>query len=93
MRQAQGRQDQAVEDLKAALVEIATRLNPKTPDLPLLLDKARALEMLGDTRDALEAYKNARDKGADDLVRDKIKSLEESTSKPAAPDAPAPKGQ
>jgi tetratricopeptide (TPR) repeat protein len=93
VRQAQGKQDDAVEDLKSALAEIGTRLNPKTPDLPLLLDKARALEMLGDSRDALDAYKTARDKGADDSLKDKIKALEESTSKPAAPDAPGPKAQ
>ena len=93
VRQAQGKQDEAVEDLKAALVEIGTRLNPKAPDLPLLLDKARALEMLGDTRDALSAYKTARDKGAGDSLKDKIKALEESTSKPAPPDAPDPKAQ
>jgi len=93
VRQAQGKHEDAADDLKAALVEIGTRLNPKTPDLPLLIDKARALEMLGDTRDALNTYKTARDKGADDSVKDKIKALEESTSKPAGPDAPSPKAQ
>jgi tetratricopeptide (TPR) repeat protein len=91
VRQAQGKNDDATEDLRTALVEINTRLNPKTPDLPLLVDKARALEMLGDTRDALSAYKDARDKGADDSVKDKIKALEEKTSKPDGPDTPNPK--
>lgn len=93
VRQGQGKLDNATEDLKAALVEISARLNPKAPDLPLLLDKARALEMLGDTRDALNAYKIAREKGAGDVLKDKIKSLEESTARPAGPDAPSPKAE
>ena len=64
-------------DLKAALAEIATRLNSKNPDAPLLLDKALALELLGETRDALRVYEDARDKGATDSVNEKIKALKE----------------
>ena len=67
----------ADENLKAALEEIAKRLNAKTPDVPLLLDKANALELLGDYREALRTYEEARDKGAGDTVSEKIKSLQE----------------
>jgi tetratricopeptide (TPR) repeat protein len=92
VRQSRGEQEAATEDLKTALAEIATRLNPKTPDVTLLLDKARALEMLGETKEALAAYKEA-DKGGDDSVKEKIKALEESTTKPDDPDGAAPKGK
>ena len=68
---------EAEADLKAALAEIATRISPKNPDVPLLLDKAFALELLGETRDALHFYEAARDKGAADSVNDKIKALKE----------------
>jgi tetratricopeptide (TPR) repeat protein len=71
-----GRKDAAEADLKDALEEIVTRLNPKTPDVPLLLDKALAHELLGEKKDALRAYEEARDKGADGLG-EKIKSLQE----------------
>ena len=71
------KKEEAVADLKAALAEIATRLNSKNPDAPLLLDKALALELLGETRDALRVYEDARDKGATDSVNDKIKALKE----------------
>jgi tetratricopeptide (TPR) repeat protein len=82
MRLGQGKKGEADEDLKTALVEIDTRLNPKSPDLPLLLDKALALDLLGEDREALRVYKEARDRGAEDPVKDKIKALEESTAVP-----------
>lgn len=72
-----GKKAEAEEDLKTALQEIATRLNPKTPDVPLLLDKAFAYELLGERKDALRAYEEARAKGAADVVKDKIKALQE----------------
>jgi len=75
-----GKKAEAEEDLKNALLEIATRLNPKTPDIPLLLDKALAHELLGEKRDALRAYEEARDKGAPESVNEKIKPLEEPMS-------------
>lgn len=80
-----GKKAEAEKDLKDALEEIATRLNPKTPDVPLLLDKALAHELLGEKKDAVRAYEEARDKGAGDTVKEKIKSLQES-----APPAPKP---
>jgi tetratricopeptide (TPR) repeat protein len=86
VKMGQGKKAEGSEDLKAALLEIGTRLNAKSPDLPLLLDKARALELLGDNREALSSYKTARDQGADDSVKDKIKALEENTATPAAPE-------
>ena len=72
---ALGKKAAAEADLKDALEEIAERLNPKTPDAPLLLDKALAHELLGEKKDALRNYEAARDKGADGL-KDKIKSLQ-----------------
>ncbi len=72
-----GRKKDAEADLEAALEEITARLNPKTPDVPLLLDKALVHELLGEKRDALKAYEEARDKGAGDAVNDKIKSLKD----------------
>jgi tetratricopeptide (TPR) repeat protein len=84
VRLGKGQKAVAEEDLRAALAEIATRLNPKSPDLPLLLDRALALELLGDEREALRVYKEAREKGAEEPVKDKIKSLEESTAVPRA---------
>lgn len=81
-----GQKAEAEADLKAALREIATRLNPKTPDVPLLLDKALIHELLGENKDALRTYEEARDKGAGDSVNEKIKALKES-----ALSAPSPK--
>jgi tetratricopeptide (TPR) repeat protein len=75
---ALGKKAAAETDLKDALEEIAQRLNPKTPDAQLLLDKALAHELLGEKKDALRSYEEARDKGADGLS-DKIKSLQDPT--------------
>ena len=80
-----GKKSEAEKDLKDALEEIATRLNPKTPDVPLLLDKALAHELLGERKDAVRAYEEARDKGPGDTLNEKIKSLQE-----PAPPAPKP---
>ena len=82
---ALGKKAEAERGLKDALSEISTRLNPKTPDVPLLLDKALAHELLGEKKDALRAYEEARDKGAGDTFNEKIKSLQE-----PAPPAPKP---
>ena len=72
-----GKKTEAEKDLTEALAEIGTRLNPKTPDAPLLLDKAAAHELLGEKKDAIRAYEEARDKGAGDGVNEKIKALQE----------------
>ncbi|MGE3310225.1 MAG: tetratricopeptide repeat protein [Limisphaerales bacterium] len=58
------------EDLRAALAEIGTLLNPARPDATLLLDQATALVLLGDLAGARQAYQLAKDKGgAPDLTR------------------------
>jgi len=75
-----GRKPEADANLKQALEEIATRLNPKKPEASLLLDKALAHELLAEKKDALRAYEEARDKGATEAVSDKIKALQEPTS-------------
>ena len=80
-----GKKAEADADLKSALAEIGTRLNPKTPDIPLLLDKATAHDLLGEKKDALRAYEEVRDKGAADAVNEKIKALQE-----PAPSTPVP---
>lgn len=82
-----GKKTEAEKDLKDALAEIGTRLNPKAPDLPLLLDKAAAHELLGERKDALRAYEEARDKGAADAANEKIKALQEPTQSVPAPAA------
>lgn len=79
-----GKKTEAERDLKDALGEIGTRLNAKRPDLPLLLDKAAAYELLGEKKDAIRIYEEARDKGAGDAANEKIKVLQE-----PAPPAPA----
>ncbi len=71
-----GRKAEADADLKAAMDEIGKRIDPKNPDAPLLIDKALIYEMLGEKKDALRAYQEARDKGAEG-VGDKIKALQE----------------
>lgn len=81
-----GKKKEAEADLEAAVEEITTRLNPKTPDVPLLLDKALAHELLGEKRDALKAYEEARDKGAGDSLNDKIKALKDPTDLDTKPD-------
>ena len=72
-----GKKTEAERDLRDALKEIDARLRPKTPDVPLLLNKALAHELLGEKKDALRAYEEARDKGIGDAVNDKIKALQE----------------
>ncbi len=72
-----GNKTEAEQNLKSALEEIDERLNPKTPDVPLLIDKGVALELLDKKYEALRAYEEARDKGAGDILGDKIKSLQE----------------
>jgi tetratricopeptide (TPR) repeat protein len=79
-----GKKTEAEADLKQALEEIAERLNPKTPDVPLLLDKALAHELLGEKREAIRAYEEARDKGALDFVNEKIKALDPNPQAPVA---------
>jgi tetratricopeptide (TPR) repeat protein len=74
--------------LREALAEIATRLNPKTPDVPLLLDKALAYELLGEKKDALRTYEEARDKGAADRVNERIKALQDPATVPPADKKP-----
>jgi tetratricopeptide (TPR) repeat protein len=84
---ALGKKTAAEIDLKDALEEISGRLNPKTPDAPLLLDKALAHELLGEKKDALRGYEEARDKGADGL-QDKIKSLQDAPPAEIKKDGP-----
>jgi len=67
----------ATNDLTAALKEIGKRLNLQRPDAPLLLDTARAHELLGDKKEALRFYELARDNGAEEQVLDRIKVLKE----------------
>ena len=74
----------ATNDLHAALAEIAGRLNLRTPDAPLLLDKAVAHDLLGDQKEALRFYELARDNGADEKALDRIKVLKEEIEAAAA---------
>lgn len=88
---ALGRKAEAEADLKAALKEIAQRMNPRTPDVPLLLDIALAQELLGERKDALRSYEDAREKGASDSINEKIKALLEVVGSPEKRDVPEKK--
>lgn len=81
-RMGLGQSAGAQEDLKAALAEIGDRLNLTTPDVPLLLDKALAHELLGEKKEALRYYELARDKGAVEGVNVKIKALQQQIDSP-----------
>ncbi len=63
------------EDLLAALVEIATLLDPARPDATLLLDQATALVLLGDIEGARASYQLARDKGGAPELTKRIRAL------------------
>lgn len=65
----------ATEDLTNALDEINPRLSTSSADGALLTDKARALELLGETLEARKTYEKARDAGAEEWVKEKIKAL------------------
>ncbi|MBM3846700.1 MAG: tetratricopeptide repeat protein [Verrucomicrobia bacterium] len=70
-----GQKAEAVLDLKSAIDEIGVRLNLASPDVPLLLDKALAHELLEEVEEAHQYYEQARDAGAGVGVRAKIKAL------------------
>ncbi len=72
-----GKKAEAGGDLRDALAEIGQRLNPKSPDAPLLLDMAVALELLGEKAEALRAREAARDVGAAEALKEKVKPLPE----------------
>lgn len=74
-----GKKAEAERDLNVALDEIAGRLNVKMPDGPLLLDKALALELLDEKREALKAYEAAKTAGASGTVDERIKALRDAT--------------
>ncbi len=67
--------DAAKADLQEALAEIGPRLGASASDAALLTDRARAQELLGDLEEARKTYEQARDAGAEEWVRDKIKVL------------------
>ncbi len=75
VRHGMGKKAEAHDDLRVALAEIANRLNLTTPDVPLLLDKALAHELLGEKPEARRCYELARDHGAEDIVKEKLKEL------------------
>ncbi|HEY0456009.1 MAG TPA: tetratricopeptide repeat protein [Verrucomicrobiae bacterium] len=64
-----------VEDLKAAIVELGERLNPRMPDLTLLADRALAYLLLGKRTEALKDFENAKKLGADEWVLRRVAPL------------------
>jgi tetratricopeptide (TPR) repeat protein len=70
------RRAEADASLDEAIGEIAGRLNPKMPDPELLVDKARAHELLGQHSAAIAALKEARSRGAPESLETRIKALE-----------------
>lgn len=88
-----GEKQAAKADLENALKEIATRITSPSTDANLLTEKAQAHELLGEKMEARLYYEQARDAGAEDWVKDKIKALnkalkadEEGNEKPAEKD-------
>lgn len=70
-----GEKEAAMEDLKNALKEMATRITSTATDATLLTERAHAHELLGEREEARGYYEQARDAGAEDWVKDKIKVL------------------
>ena len=88
-----GKKAEAERDLNDALDEIAGRLNVKMPDGPLLLDKALALELLDEKREALKAYEAAKTAGASGTVDDRIKALRDATGEREPTGSSEPKSE
>jgi len=65
----------AKSDLNAALVEMKPRVAAKDPDVTLLMEYAQALDLSGEKEEARLQYERARDAGAEDWVKDRIKTL------------------
>lgn len=70
-----GKKEAAVEDLRAAIEEMNTRIFPSSPDVTLLTERAQAHELLGERDLARQDYELARDAGAEEWVKEKIKAL------------------
>ena len=70
-----GEKDAAKADLETALREINRRVNSTAANPTLLTERALAHELLGAKEEARGYYEQARDAGADDWVKDKIKTL------------------
>ena len=70
-----GEKDAAKADLETALREINRRVNSTAANPTLLTERALAHELLGAREEARGYYEQARDAGADDWVKDKIKTL------------------
>lgn len=85
-----GRKDEARLDLEAALQEMATRYNPGAPDVNLLMERARAHELLNETSIARRWYEEARDAGAEEGVKEKIKALKADEEAGSAGKVPTP---
>lgn len=74
-----GQKPAGEEDLRTALAQIDTILDPARPDPTLLLDQARAHALLGDRDAARRVLDLARDKGGDPTTTERIRAL---TKKP-----------
>jgi tetratricopeptide (TPR) repeat protein len=84
-----GNSNGAKSDLDAALLEMKPRVAAKVADVTLLTEYAQALDLAGESEEARLQYERARDAGADDWVKDRIKTLkaeeEERAKKTANP--------
>lgn len=74
-----GQKPAGEEDLRTALAQIDTILDPARPDATLLLDQATAHALLGDRDAARRVLDLARDKGGDPAITERIRTL---TAKP-----------
>lgn len=71
----QGEKESATKDLRSALDEIAPRISAIASDPALLTERALAHELLGLKEEARAYYEQARDAGAEEWVKDRIKVL------------------
>ena len=74
-KMGQGDKKAATLDLEAALEEINPRLTAGSVDASLLTDKAQAHDLLGEKIEARRYYEQARDAGADEWVKERIKAI------------------
>lgn len=78
-----GRRAEAEEDLRASIAEIDRRMPADRPEVALLLDRALARELLGETESALADYAAARESGGGEAAVEGLRRLR--PSGPARP--------
>jgi len=82
VRLAMKQNDEAKDDLEAALAELNRRITPGARDPLLLADRGQAYDLLGKTEEAKKDYEQAREKGmSDEWVRERLRVFKEAEDK------------